>query len=764
MQAQREETACDGQSRTWELSRYKKETTFMSESSWRKRLAIVKTRLYLYPPPEPMKHTRRFWFALSLVTILAAAFAIFYIVYLTRMQDALLTPGEDVGTMDQALWSFTNGHFFHQTICNIVSDTNCYSADGFSRFAVHFEPILFPVSLFYMLWPGPKLLMVLQTLIVAAGAFPAFWLARLRLRSELAGGAIAALYLLYPSLQQAEAGYFHAVVFTSAFLLFLLYFLYTRRTVWVFVFAVLAMACKEEIPLVIAMIGLWSIIFQQRWRSGLALVGMAVAWVGLDLLIFRLFSPTGHPLLASRYAYLGGNVFEMLRNIVLHPVSLLQQHVFEHAHFYYIRLLLSPANYLALLAPWVLVIAVPSIALNLFSSDPNMYQGTAQYNAEIIPILIFATIEALVVVVWLVQWLVKRVLTKRTLPDPVSAAGTSLGEARGGQPGGGSRWLQPAILFVLLVFTLVGALRHDQTYGVLPYSQNFIWPQATAHTNLAQRFIAMIPPTASVSAQSSLVPHLSGRAKIYLFPYADDQADYDFLDVTSDPYPYLASDYRVVVRKLLLQGNYGIAASGDGYLLLKRGLPGPGPAPQSLAAGGTDIVPNLPENFCSFTRGAPSSDTIPVQVDFLSRTQQNEPGMGTVSLVGFQIYRPGASLQVTTYWKVSQGTIPPLRIAVSLLNSAGQEVFHSESFAGAFWCPSFTWEAGTIVQMRSDLFYIGDGPADPSRLALALLPPGTASGTISSSNQGLFPRVVRAPAMVMAVPGKSLLQLLAFTR
>src|SRR5258707_2701088 len=380
----------------------------MPESSWRKRFAIIKSRLYLYPAPEPMKHTRWFWIALSLVVAMAAAFAAFYIVYLTRMQDAFMTPAEDVGIMDQAVWSVTHGHLFHQTICNIVSDTNCYTLNGFSRFAIHFEPILFPLSLLYALWPGPKILIVLQTLVVASGAFPAFWLARLRLRSNLAGAAIAALYLLYPELQQAEASYFHAVVLTSALLMFTLYFLYIRNTRWLFVFALLSMACKEEIPLVIAMLGLWSIVFQQRWRSGLGLIGMAVAWVGFSLLIFRVFSPTGHPLLSSRYAYLGSNIFEIARTIVTQPVGLIKDHILEHAHFYYIRLLFSPVNYISLLAPWVLIIAIPSLALNLFSSDPNMYQGTAQYNAEIVPILIFATIEALVVIVWLVQWGVMR--------------------------------------------------------------------------------------------------------------------------------------------------------------------------------------------------------------------------------------------------------------------------------------------------------------------------------------------------------------------
>jgi uncharacterized membrane protein len=742
----------------------------MQKSSWRKRFAILKSRLYLYPAPEPMPRTRRFWLAMGLVAAMVAAFAGFYIVYLARLQDAFMTPAEDVGIMDQAVWSITHGHLFHQTICNIVSDTNCYSLNGFSRFAIHFEPILFPLSLVYLLWPGPKLLMIVQTLVVASGAFPAFWLARLRLRSELAGVALAALYLLYPELQQAEIGYFHAVVLTTAFLMFTLYFLYTRRTLWIFVFAFLSMACKEEIPLVIAMLGFWSIVFQQRWRTGLGLVGSAIAWEALALLVFHIYSPVGHPLLASRYAYLGGNIFEIIRNIVLHPVSLLKQHVFEHAHLFYIRLLFSPVNYLSLLAPWVLVLAVPSIALNLLSSDPNMYQGTAQYNAEIVPILIFATIESLVVLVWAIQWIAERVKESVSQPQaqlaglPASSGVPSGSLIGGGQSrehvGTGSpRWLQPAALFVLLAFTLVGVLRHDQTYGAMPYSQGLIWPQVTTHDTLAQHFIDMIPASASVSAQSSLVPHLSQRANIYMFPYGVGQADYVFLDVTSDAYPYSQADYGKVVKTLLLTGNYGILAADDGYLLLKRGLPAPGLSPQSPASGGQYALPNLPASFCSFTRVPPQPGATPVQVDFTPAGK----GDGTISLVGFQVNRPGANLQVITYWKVSQGTIPPLKIYTSLLDSANHEVFGSENFTGVFWCPSTTWQPGTVVQMSTDFMYIGNVPRGPVHLAITLLPSNASSTTIGGKDQGIPLRIVQAPATVATLPGRNLVELQAFT-
>src|SRR3984893_2763691 len=237
--------------------------------TWRKRFAIWRNRLYLYPAPEDMPHTRLFWLAMGLVALAAALFSTYFISLHVGRQDAYLTPAEDLGTYNQAIWNILHGTFIHQTICNIVSDTNCYSLNGISRFAIHFEPILLPISLVYLALPDPKTLLVLQTLVVAIGAFPAFWLARLRLRNEFAGVAIALLYLLYPAQQNALIFDFHAVTLTSALLLFTLYFMYTRRTGWLFVFALLAMACKEEIPLIVAFFCLWSVVLQRRLRSWL---------------------------------------------------------------------------------------------------------------------------------------------------------------------------------------------------------------------------------------------------------------------------------------------------------------------------------------------------------------------------------------------------------------------------------------------------------------------------------------------------------------
>jgi uncharacterized membrane protein len=531
-------------------------------------------RKELYPTPKPLLPARSFWMSLALVALAVLAYLIYFSIFLTAKQDAFKTNGEDLGIMDQAIWSLLHGSMFHQTICNALTDTNCYGLDGIPRFAIHFEPILFPIALLYLIWPDPKALMILQVLVVASGAFPAFWLARLRLRAAWAAVPFALLYLLYPAQQYAVNFDFHAETLASALLLFALYFLYVRKTLWFFVFVVLCLACKEEIAGVVAMLGLWMLLLQRRWRVGLAVMALALCWTGFGLLVVHSSSPIGHSLLASRYAYLGNSPMQVALTMLMHPLSIIKEHVLDPSHMLYLRKLLAAAGYLPLLAPWVLVLATPTLALNLLSSTPNMYSGDFQYNAEIVPLLIFASIEATVLVVQLVRWLPASLSVQRESREPESRTRPI------------PRWVpvlsprllvQAGVLALVVCYMLACVFKSTTQYNVysaMPYARGFIWPQVTAHNRLASHFLAEIPADASISTQTDLVPHLSQRQSIYLFPYAVGHADYILLDATGYTYPFKDyGDYAVVVKAILQRGDYGVVDMDDGYLLLKRGYP-----------------------------------------------------------------------------------------------------------------------------------------------------------------------------------------------
>ena len=723
------------------------------------------TRVVFYPAPEPMPRTRTFWWATGVVALAALIFAGFYIIYLTRLQDAYMTHAEDLGIMDQAIWNTVHGNLLHQTLCNTLTDTNCYDVGGISRFAIHFEPILLPLSLLYLIAPTPKTLMVLQTLIVASGAFPAFWLARLRLRNEWIGVACAILYLLYPAQQQATTFDFHAVTFTASLLLFALYFLYTRRTVWLFVFVILSMACKEEIPGIIVLLGLWTMLFQHQWRTGLGLIVLAFAWLGASLAVVHFFSPTGHSLLTSRYTYLGSSPTQILHNVVFKAKTLIKDHVLEHNHTFYLRVLLTPTGYLALLAPWILVLALPTLLLNLFSTDPQMYSGLYQYNAEIVPFLIFATIEAL----WLIQWCVRKIVgyvQRQNISMPTIAWAN------------GRKYIpvleKTGLLVLLTGYILVSVIRADVSKGVTPFTQGFVWPQSSAHTALAQTFIKDIPPTASISAQSSLVPHISHRADIYLFPYDAANADYIFLDVTSDLYPFVNSvDYIRAAKELLLDGKHGVVAARDGYLLLQRGLASPGISPFSMvdlsdAPDTSDVLPELPKRFCSFVKPAPKSITHPVQVTF---SQHVADSSGSMNLIGYSAGVPSklsisaGYVSLTTDWEVSDTIEMPLQQIIMITDKYGHEHLASTDVPSVYWCQTNTWKPKMMLRITSRVFSIRglDLPQGTAHLSFALIPLLQPAKSLMDIQARLTVHVIQAPKTVTVSKGTNALEVMPMT-
>ncbi|WP_201369086.1 DUF2079 domain-containing protein [Ktedonobacter robiniae] len=707
-----------------------------------KRVSIWQNRLYLYPRPEPLERTRLFWVALGLVTTAVVVFSAYFILLLTTGHSAFGTNAEDLGIMDQAIWNLAYHGELHQTICNIISDTNCYSPEGINRFAIHFEPILWPISWLYYLWADPRMLLIFQTVVVALGAYPAFLLARLRLRNELAAVAIALLYLLYPAQQQATIYDFHAVTLTTSLLLFTLYFMYTQRTAPMFVFALLSMACKEEIPFVIAMFCLWSMVFQRRWRSSAILLVIALVWFGITYYyVFPHFSPTGKPLLSGRY----DGVSQGTTGYFLH------KYLLDSKHRAYLDILLRPAIYLPVLAPWVLILAAPTLALNLLSSHEGQYSGLFQYSAEIVPVLIFATIEAVVLVLWLVQ-LGSHWLTKRQIQLASDTSEISRPLLKSSKPRLTGRLLQLGVMTGLLSLILFSTLRTDYYFhGALPFSVDFHWPQTSVRTQLLQKFVDMVPPGASISAQTRLVPHLSQRQKIYMFPYANEQADYVLLDLQGDVYPFGGSDvYSQSAKSVLLSGKYGIAKAEDGMLLLKKGGPAPGLSPLSpvQAGPGADLVhalPNLPASFCADTLvSAQEMQQIqhPLQATFSA-------GTGSLQLLGYdatlnskyenakthQYDRTDVHATISTYWKVVQPIRVSQQIAFIMETSDGQEHLASTDVPLLNWCQSSTWKPGDVIKMQSNDFSLAPQnttvlPKGLAHLSMALLPLAQPSSTI----------------------------------
>ncbi|HEV7128638.1 MAG TPA: DUF2079 domain-containing protein [Ktedonobacterales bacterium] len=656
----------------------------------------------IYPPLGVAPEGRFARVAFALVIALAVAFAAFFIADQALLHAAYQTHAEDLGIMDQALWNATrgHGHFFHQTICDVVGDTNCLG--DIPRTAIHFEPVLLLVGLIYAVLPSPITLLVIQALVVASGAFPTFWIASRRLHSNLAGIVFAALYLAFPALQSAVASDFHAVTLSAAFVMFALYCMLSRNNLGLWIACALAMTTKEEVPLLILMLGLSIALFQRRWRLGFALAGVAAAYLGLALLVIHLSSPLGHSSTADRYAYLGATPLKAAIFMLTHPFQVLRDDLLTHDRISYLRTLLSPTGYLALLSPWALLIVVPELAINLLSADPLMRTGGSQYNADIVPVVVFAAIQGVVVLGAFASRVAEdvpdatRQRVRRWLRD--------IGRALPGLPRWAVRALNAPVARIVMAGAVVLALglgaREARAHGQSPLTWGFHWPRVTAHAALANTLVAMIPADASVSAQTDLVPHLSQRPAIYLFPDHATSADYLLLDVTGNLFPLQNTPdvYVALVRQILGSGAYRVVRAEDGYLLLAR---------QTATGTGVARMPvtGLPPSFYSFVSpSGPPAHALAAR--FGARAYTHTP---LLMLVGYNVY-PGANtnlgiapLTITTYWRVTSPLPPGLAVQLMLFPPGGQPYADSD-LPATQWLPLDQWASGALIAVASRSF------------------------------------------------------------
>jgi uncharacterized membrane protein len=301
---------------------------------------------------------------------------------------AFLSQRDDLGNMTQAIWATLHGH---------PLSTTTEAGNQLSRLGIHVDPFLLLLTPLWWLWSSPLMLVTLQALAVTAGAFPVFWLARKHLESEGAAVFFVFAYLLYPSTQFnafAVSSGFHAVTMAIPLLLFAIWFLDEDRLISFAVVALLAATTKEEIPLVIGLLGIWYGRSHRRWRFGLPLfaTGLAVTLVNF-LVVIPHFNGGGY-IFGDRYAAVGGSPAGIGRTALTDPMAIIRDVATAHK-LVYLVLVFVPFLGLWLFEPLLLLGVVPELAINLLSSDPNQTAIPFHGASGMVPFVVAASILGL---------------------------------------------------------------------------------------------------------------------------------------------------------------------------------------------------------------------------------------------------------------------------------------------------------------------------------------------------------------------------------
>ncbi|MFL5946729.1 MAG: DUF2079 domain-containing protein [Gaiellaceae bacterium] len=464
--------------------------------------------------------------ATPVVLAAMAAFAVGYAALSVLRRRAFVTGRFDLGNMVQAVWSTAHGHPLQMT--------NLHGAQS-SRLAAHVDPILALFGPLWWIWPSPDLLLVVQAAALATGAWAVFLLARKHLASARAALGFALAYLLYPATGWLTLNEFHPVALATPLLLFAFWYLDDNRLLPFALCAVAAAACKEEIGLVVAGMGAWYALSHRRWAAGAAIVALGIAWSAIAIgIVIPHYHATGESDFYGRYSEVGGSAPGIVKTTLTDPGRIFDA-AFSTRDLRYLLELVAPLAALCLLAPLVLIAALPELAINLLSATPTQTSIHFHYTAGLIPPLVVAAVLG-----------AKR-LNRRT--TPVAAA---------------------VVIAAVLGNYLLGPIpgwRH------VPGGEHY---QATAarvteHDRIAARALALIPKSAVVSATNTLGAHLSARKRVLSFPFIQD-ATWIAADETQPGYAdrYAPVPTAIQLAELRRNSDWRLVFEQDGVLIFNR--------------------------------------------------------------------------------------------------------------------------------------------------------------------------------------------------
>jgi uncharacterized membrane protein len=275
---------------------------------------------------------------------------------------------------------------------------------GMNYLGSHASLTMLLIAPIYRVLAHPVTLLVLQTVALACGALPVYWLARRELGNEFAAKCFAALYLLYPALGYSNLYEFHPETLTTTTLLFTFYFMWVGRFGVMLVFAVLSLAAKEDVPLVVMTMGFYSLLIRRPrwWVYAAALVGLAALFLVLSFGVILPGINKGEVQLERLYSQWGDTTGQAALHMAESPVKVVSAFFGTEGDPWDTRIkqeyplhLLMPAMLLSLLSPLTLAIALPGVAQHLLSSRVSEHSIVWHYTAQITPFVMMAAVLGL---------------------------------------------------------------------------------------------------------------------------------------------------------------------------------------------------------------------------------------------------------------------------------------------------------------------------------------------------------------------------------
>ncbi len=463
---------------------------------------------------------RLFRFQGLLAAGLAAGYFLIYVTLAVLRHESYHSFGFDLGLFNQVFWNTAQGRPFESTMSQALPVPHSLLGD-------HFSPVFLLLMPFYLAFPHPETLLVIQTLALALGAWPVYLLAKLKLPAGYAPLWVLA-YFLFVSLAYINLDDFHEVALSVAPLGFALYFLERGRRGWFLLSLLFTFLVKEEMALIGAGFGAYALLGKRDWKLGLGvLAGSLLAFAAVIQLAIPFFAAgRAYPYIQGRYSDVGGSPRGILTTLLTDPLrigrALLQIKKIE-----FLVAIFGPVVGLSALAGWASLLLLPTLGYLLLSNYSPQYDFTSQYSAPLIPLVVGTSILALA-------------RLRESAQRPVMAA------------------------------VVVSSLFFSWAYGDMPFSRKFDPNQYTTQSRYAAFVpqLAQIPADARVSAETGFSSHLSERRYIYDY-YFEGVQDAEWVVLDYEGTNYDLTVFQAQVAQVEAAG-YDEVAGGYGLALLRK--------------------------------------------------------------------------------------------------------------------------------------------------------------------------------------------------
>ena len=298
--------------------------------------------------------------------------------------------GWDLGIFDQTVRADAHLHLPY-----VTSMQHNYTGDpGKLEWTDHFSPILVVLAPLYWVSNSAYNLLFAQAVLFAAAALPVFAFARRRLCGAsgrpTAAYLVAAVYLLSWPLQSALAFDFHEVAFAPPLIALMVERADARRWGQAAVAAGLLLLVKEDMGLVVAMMGVWLLIRGERrvgaWFTAAGLGAMALT-IGLVIPL-----EGGSSMRNWEYGQLGPTPGKAALRLLEHPSLLVTELIDPHVKVTTALWLLLPVLFLCLRS-WIVLLGVALIVERYFGNNSFYWGQDYHYNAFLVAIIVLAAVD-----------------------------------------------------------------------------------------------------------------------------------------------------------------------------------------------------------------------------------------------------------------------------------------------------------------------------------------------------------------------------------